>query len=354
MRRWRDVMTVLLPLLFTAQAFAQAPAVRDCRDDNGVDRCDPQEQRRMLALFGLLPVEDHVEAGSQLRRAHYVDGYGREVVAVVFIRPRGEDPVLRVHFPRRGSEARIDPLQAPVPAEIWENVLRRSDHFDRDLVPVPAGGPIICMHSWVYTVEAVDPARGPNLPATVRRRTGDACDDDLVQAYAWELQEEAIRLLPHCDRLDPEMHRNSATRLAACAMLGGDRLAAATVHNLASRLSRIDGPSDERIAGGLFDYRATLSWNGERIGGDGGLAARAWAQRIGGEAGGNFFITAVRGESADRVVVEGLLSRVEERPDEQPDIYLNAPVEQVWTRRYGNDFSIENATIGAFAPVRRD
>ena len=60
----------------------------------------------------------------------------------------------------------------------------------------------LCMHAWVYTVEATDPPEpGPNATSPpARAATGNACFNDLVQAAAVELLHNAT--LVHDDVLD--------------------------------------------------------------------------------------------------------------------------------------------------------
>ena len=165
---------LLFSLLVAAPASPQGTPERDCRDDRGVDRCDEAQQRRVRELFGVRSIEEHRAAGDQVRRAFYVDGYGRDVVAIAFIRSPGRDPEVWVHYPRRDGEPTPEPLRAPVPRPVWNDVIERGEHFDRDVLsrPAPAAEPRVarpagdaaedpetiplCLHSWVFTIEAVD------------------------------------------------------------------------------------------------------------------------------------------------------------------------------------------------------
>jgi hypothetical protein len=329
------------------------PPPGDCRDDRGVDRCKVEQQRRVRDLFGVKPIEAHRNSGDQIRRAFYVDGYGRDVVAITFIRPKGSDPALWVHFPSEANGKRSEPLRAAVPLDVWEGVLRRSDLFDRQLASPPTARSrsgsdeiLLCLHSWVYTVEATDPAQGEYRPATLRRKTEDACDDGPAEAYAAELTIAAVPLLPHCARLDRARHRNEAAQLSACRLLRGDRLAAAEVMNRLDELRNIEGPEDLALARGLFSDEAQIDWAGELYNSRGGAAA-VWAKKLAEGGRTNLYYEAFEGESAERVRFVGLFSRAAEGEDK----YRQARVEQIWTREDG-DFRIERVTVGAFEPER--
>ena len=343
-----------LAALLLVQAPEAKPTVQrhppqgDCRDDRGVDRCSAEQQRRVRDLFGVQPIEAHRDAGDQVRRAFYVDGYGTDVVAIAFVRPKGGEPSLWVHFPKGDEGKRHEPLSAPVPQDVWDGVIQRSSHFDRQLLPLrdevaESGEMTLCMHSWVFTVEATDPAEGEYRPATLRRKTEDACDDGLVEAYAQELYRAAVPLLAPCARLDRSLHRNEATLLSACRLLRGDRLAAAEVMNLLDRLD-IEGPEDSARLNGLFAYDARIDWAGEPLG-TSGDAAKAWAKKVSEGGSTRLYWDHVEGETSDRVRFVGLLSR----SVEGEAIYRNARVELIWTRD-GRSFQIERGTVGPFEP----
>ena len=344
----------IAPLLLLAAPAKTPPAERhpplgDCRDDDGVDRCSADQQRRVRELFGVKPIEAHRDAGDQVRRAFYVDGYGNDVVAIMFIRPKGGDPSLWIHFPKASDGTRSEPLQAPVPAEVWDGVIRRSSHFDKPLHPLPearsdSGEITLCIHSWVYTVEATDPAAGEYRPATLRRKTEDACDDGLAEVYAGELQRAAVALLPPCDRLDRSQHRNEATLLSTCRLLRGDRLAAAEVMNQLEEFRYVEGPEEAVLLRGLFAYDARIDWAGEALD-TANKPAETWAKKMAEGGRTSLYYDYIEGESANRVRFVGLLSRSIEGEAR----YLQARVEQIWVRD-GRNFHIERATVGPFEP----
>ena len=327
------------------------PPPGDCMDDRGVDRCKPEQQRRVREMFGVKPIEAHRDSGDQVRRAFYVDGYGHDVVAIAFVRPKGGDPSLWIHFPREPEGKPAEPLRAPVPLEVWENVVERSVHFDRQLVPLPdevgtasSEEITLCLHGWVYTIEATDPARGEHQPATLRRRTEDACDNGLTETYAQELERAAVPLLAPCARLDPRQHRNGATLLSACRLLSGDRLAAAEVLNRSHPFFR-DADDAAELAR-LFEYDATVDWNGERNEGR-NSAARFWAAKVQGSGGSRFYYDGVDGKGGGEVLVKGRLFRPVEVPDGAPSLDEVARVEQLWSEREGA-FAVRSVTVGPF------
>lgn len=341
-------------LFLAAPVPAQEPATKpspSCTDDSMIDRCDAGQQARVRALFEVRPVEEHLAAGDQLRRVFYVDGYGSDLAVITFIRPRGADPRLEVRFPKGREGDAWKPLEAAMSKAAWDETIERSELFDRALAPRGARGEApICLHSWVYTVEAADPALG-GAPQRLRRKTGNACHDDLVQAYATEVQRAAVQLLPACALLDPRQHRNEATLLLTCARLEGDRMAAAEAVNRADLLAAINGAADAGRAQGVFGYNATIDWNGERIGGDRNGAMAGWLQRIVGESYARLTIRRVVGEAADRVRIEGELNRrVGTGTGERTE---SAPVTlHMETSHPRGDFIVARAVVGAFAPLR--
>jgi hypothetical protein len=346
----------------SAATAAQDNPGRNCTDDRGVDRCTAAQHREVLELFGMQPIEAHEASGDQVRRVFYVDGYGRDLVAIAFVRAAGRDPMLSVHFPRREGESPREPLTAMVPQRVWEDLLFRSQMFDRELAP-PASSPSrpvveavpICLHSWVYTVEAADPASPADFRrAMIRRKVEDACQEGLAEVFAVEAQRAALPLLPACASLDPDQHRNPASILAACAMLHGDRMAAAAVMNRALALRRAHGPDDLIRIEGLFDYRGSVDWNGERAGGENNEAARFWLAKLGERDQTNFYIDRLEGESAYRVRVAGSLVRPVEGNTSGNGPYERATVEQIWSYGPGREFQIETATVGPFVVITYD
>jgi hypothetical protein len=328
----------------------QRPAVPpECSDDRGVDRCSAEQHRRVLSLYGLAPIERLLEEGAQVRRVFFVDGYGRDLVALNFVRARGGDPAVTVHHPAREGAPPADPMRALLPMAAWRDVLLRSSHFDRRLAPRaeaprPREEINICLHSWVFTVEAADPdAEGRG--AGTRRAVQDACSEGMVAPLATALAEVALPLFPPCAALDPRRHRGAAGQLAGCARLEGDRHAAAEVVNESAVLLDARGPDDLRQLGPHFLEEAVIDWNGERLSGD--ALAEAWIERTLRPTRTSLYLERYRGESTDRVRARGSLIR---RDSDQAT--SEAPVEITWLRARGFGPRIERITVGAFVPFR--
>lgn len=241
---------LVLALAFAPPAFANAPAELSCSDDNGFDRCDLDNQKKTRANYGLDDIGTLVAQGSYVRRTMLVDGYGNDILAVSFVREKGMDPYVEIRAPLRKGAEEPRRIRLPIALSEWNDVLAKGRYFDRDLAPVklPDGSqaPLnICLHSWVVTVEAGDPARlsDNSLPATdlkpeIRTKTQSACDDGLAIEYAFQLADMAYDLIPVCRSVDPAYQRNKATALNACLSMSGDRAAAGQALSLVHEMRR--------------------------------------------------------------------------------------------------------------------
>lgn len=336
-----------------ASAHAQPTVDRNCSDDRGRDRCAPAEQARARALFGMETIEHHRDAGEQVRRVFYVDGYGRDVVAIAFVRRPGHDPEVRIHFRREEGVADFAPLVAPVPLGEWNRLIERSTQFDRMLVSPPQpDGPdemTFCIHSWVFTAEATDPPRFEAERASIRRRTEDACSDGLTEAFAREAYWAAVPLFPHCALLNAEHYRTPANQLAACGILSGDRMAAAHVRNRVEELFRVEDIDDLPRVTPLFDYETRIDWNGTTTEDRGAeAAARFFLSRMM-EAGANsFFVESIEGLGHDRVRLRGGFVRFVRPPGQDEEAAEAARAEMIWHSSYGDDFAIQSVTVGPY------
>jgi hypothetical protein len=354
----RLTWTLAFLLLTVAPAAAQRTPDRNCTDDNGVDRCDAEQQRRTRALFGVRSIEEHRDAGDQIRRVFYVDGYGRDMVLISFIRAPGREPMANVHFPRREGERPRQPFEAPVPHAVWDDVLWRSARFERSFAtqpppPQPGEGQIVtmCIHSWVYTIEANDPRRRSE-PASLRRKTEDACEDGPGEMFAIELQRAALPLFPACAALDPEQHRNPASQLAACAILSGDRLAAAEVMNLLDRFRRARRPEDSEMLAGIFDFGARFDWQGTQYVSRDAHPENFWLERMAADRAQGLYYDSIEGLSADRVRVRGSLHRSVDLPNAGGTTHYRAPVEMIWVSTSVREFQVESVTVGSWQVQR--
>lgn len=342
------ILTAFLLLLSLAPAPGAAQGRRTadpCRQEGRETACFIAHEQDYLGIYGLATAESHRAAGVAIRRAMFIDGYGRHLVAVEFRRAPGREPLVAVYPPREERAASLaEPaLVAAVPLDDWQEVESRGRYFDRALAPRveprEPGMITICTHAWVYFVEYTDPvAEQPSRQ--LRRRVENACDGALTGEYATLLSDLAVRLLPACAALDRDLHRNSAALLNICARFDGDRLAAASVFNRIGALRGGGHPSQLPLLQGLFDSRATLDWNGERIERQ---LAEAWLSRTS-EPPASFFVRRIHGESARRVRLEGALERW---TDNGENLWV-APVEMIWAFTPAQVYLIEQATVGAF------
>jgi hypothetical protein len=342
-------------LWFPAPLWAQASPQPDCRDDDGTDRCAAAEQRRMRDSFGVRSIEEHRDAGDQVWRVFYVDGYGRDLILISFVRAAGRDPMAWVHYPRRDGEPRTEPLQAPVPQAVWDEVGRRSENFDRSFALFPGEDPAlrsICLHGWVYVMESAERRRGRS-PAPIRRKTESACEDGPGGVFATELQRLTLPLFPHCAALDPEQHRSPATMLAACRLLHGDRLAAAEVLNLAGGFRSLGGSEDAHRLAGRFASETEIDWNGEHYRGAGHRAPAFWIARLERtDSVANFYFERVEAQDANNAVLTGTISRSVDTPQGRSAGHQRARVRQEWMRDFNGDMQIARAMIGPWEAAR--
>ncbi len=141
--RWKIALAPGLLALLVAGEGGQAKPSRECRDERGKDRCSPEEHEATLKLFGAPSVDQHRAAGAVVRRVFYVTNSGSDLIAIAFIRPRGRDPALKVYLKQTHGDPPRPPMEAPVPADVWDEVVRRSAHFERRLdrhISVDASG----------------------------------------------------------------------------------------------------------------------------------------------------------------------------------------------------------------------
>ncbi|HYI48350.1 MAG TPA: hypothetical protein VEX35_07800 [Allosphingosinicella sp.] len=357
-----QVRSFLLALLLAGPAHAQSEADRDCTDDNGVDRCAAAQQARVRALYGVETIEAHRDAGDQVRRVFYVDGYGYDIAAIAFLRRPGHDPEVRVHFKREEGGPLHAPMVAPVPIDDWELLIERSAHFDRALVPRPEpprfenGEELVtvCLHASLYMAEATDPAREGGEAATLRRRAEGGCSRGTTGAFAREVSRAALPLFPHCALLNPSHYRTPADQLVACRVLSGDRPAAAQVRNQLEALSWADTMAELPEIARLFDNRTRIEWNGElHAGREADGAARFFLAKMLEGGRRDLVIDSIEGLSDRRVRFRGNLVRSVARPDGQEEVSETAPVEMIWELEYRGRFMIRSLTVGPSARPRR-
>jgi hypothetical protein len=347
---WVRALALLWMFVCAAGADAQTPP---CTEDRLFDRCDPEQHRRVLELFGMPPIETHHEAEDWVRRAFYVDGYGNDVVAISFIRTRGREPFVSVHVPRRDGGPAQSPLIASVPQDVWVDVLRRSTLFDRELVPPRpdnSGWETICLHPWVWTVEGTDPPPDVGPRTGIRRKVQNSCDYGPAGQFADELAIAALSLLSYCRSLDLADYRSEGLLLAECFKLHGDRNAAAVTRNRVADLQYASDFGQPSAMGLIFASDAVMELNGNVQ--DAGEPEDIWSKQVWGPRLNGTFMTvdAVEAESAARVTVVGTLSRswpLDPAEPDGPSRRERARVELRWTAYY-DTFELARVSIGPF------
>jgi hypothetical protein len=362
MIRW-VALVLLLARAWLLPAQANAQEQRDaegCRADRNTENCAAARARYFQRLYGVRPFEAHRDAGDQVRRVFYVDGYGNDVVAISFERHPGRDPMLFVYLQHLAGEPAPAPLQAPVPEAVWHDLIERSALLDRRVVPEPEPAPSaegeqtvrLCTDGWTYTAEATDPPPFEGAEPTLTRRTEGACDDGLIELFAGEVERAAFPLIPHCAGLDRSQYRNAATLFQTCAVLRGDRMAAAVAMNSAHELFRIERAEDWSLLESAFGYETVIDWNGTHSANrPAAEAARLWVNKAL-EAGPNgFYVEEMEGETRARVRLRGGFIRFVNVPGQTEQAMERAVAELVWEGD-GRSFVIERATVGPWLPFR--
>ncbi len=341
----------LIALAFAAAFMGQEPTVpRDCRDDNGTDRCAEENRAAALTTLGMSSIEAEKAEGVEVYRILQVDGYGRLMPSIAYERRPGQAPQVVIY----GAEG--NRLAAPVSAREWEAVQGMARFADRALEPLPgAADPLanICLHAWLSTVEIANAAERGVPEGPVRRRTESACNGGLTTRFAFELPVLAIKHFPECDLLDPEDHRNDMTRIAQCIRLRGDRIAAAELMNQVGWRLTPDDHADTPQAWARQlrpNGRSRLDWAGERVadGANGNAVIRDLARRQAENPSLRAYISSFNATSSTRVETTGRVDM--DGPD---DSRLSAPFNQVWVwNSYGLNWALESWTVQPFAAVR--
>lgn len=335
---------MLMSMIAALTLATAAPAKDRCGDDDGNDRCSAAEQEKMRRLYRLESIATH--ANAQVRRIFFISGYGNDTVAIEFVRAHGRGPVVRVHFRHIDGMTDLSPIEKELNLSQWSDVLALSRDFDKSFAgPAKAKGKdsdeaiTMCLHSWVYWGEAIDPGGKP------RSVVDNACNDPPVETFAWQAAKMAIAAFPHCDLLDRSLGRNDAALLASCSGLAGDRLAAARVFNEAKGFRFLDDKQGGTLAE-LAGYQVKLDLQGTAYAGK--EAEAAWDGLV---ADGNtyYYWDEARGIDSETVkVVGGVIRRgkAEGGSDDQ-----RADVSMTWEED-GGQFEIKSITVGAFRPYR--
>ncbi|WP_454761348.1 hypothetical protein [Caulobacter segnis] len=277
-------------------------------------------------------------ANTLVVRVAFTDSNGQPAGLVSFIRAPGEEPRVEVRMPPANEwRQAFPPMTATISAATWRALVEDGVGFD--IVPAPPPPPepgkvdalALCMHPWSVTVETVD-ALGD-----VRRAGENACRKGAALRYGFALAKVAVEALPACAGLDAGRTRNAVTQLGECALLSGDRAAAAEAYNVwkTPGFARPPGPDFARPLGALFFDQAEVTWPGAPMAKGIFAASQAWVAR---GADQYFQPRKIIGDRADLVRMQGVIWT---RPNAGAD-YASVPATLIWTRENGFGFRVRS------------
>lgn len=338
-------------LAASAQA-TDGDVARNCRDDNGVDRCARLAED--VRTLGMASLEDEQAAGTEVYRITQINGGGQLMPGVAYERRLGASPQVVV-YATDGVR-----MAAAVPLAEWEAVQGMARFADRELKPLPGeADPLanICFHAWLSTVEIVNAANRGRPDGPIRRRMESACGGALTSRFAFDLPTLAIKHFPDCDALNPNDYRNDITRLAQCVRFKGDRLAAAQlVNQIGLRLVPEEAEGSPLAWARRLQPNSTtrIDWDGQVMTGGGGARSRIAIFMAGMQTENpslRAYLSTFEGVSSTRVEVEGDASI--EDPQNQNGPPLSAPFRQVWIWDVnGLNWALESWVVEPFAPLR--
>lgn len=348
-----SLIAFALAAVLAASGQAQdGDATRNCRDDNGVDRCARLAED--VRILGMASLEDEQAAGTEVYRITQINGAGRLMPGVAYERRVGAAPQVVVYA--TGGVR----MAAAVPLAEWEAVQGMARFADRELKPLqgePSSELTICLHSWLSTVEIANAANRGRPDGPVRRRTESACGGALTSSFASDLPTLAIKHFPDCDALNPNDYRNDITRLAQCVRFKGDRLAVAQLVNQVGL--RLVPEESEGLplawARRLQANSATrIDWGGQVVTGGGGarspiaiFMARVQTENPSLRA----YLSTFEAVSSTRVEVVGDAAINDPQDENGPP--LSAPFRQVWIWDVnGLNWALESWVVEPFAPLR--
>ena len=304
---------------------------RGCGDDDGNDRCSEMVQRKMRALYGFEPVAQLAKQGKNVRRAMIVDGYGRDLLAISFIRNAKGAAMVELRLPCAKSARCPPPLIASVSLEAWKSVVTIPDGLanGKPRSSNRGGDEIdICLHGWVVVAEAA----GPGLKGGAVRATESACSDGPLVPYAFAMAEQALGQLPDCAVLKAGVFRNTPSLLASCANLRGNRRAAGEAYLIARDLDDLDTRGGKGI---------------------GGLLARAAQDKASAFdaalKGARFYTSDISASDQDHARITGTLHRRSEKIADESSAEL-----QLDFIREDGRMVIAGYRLGDFKPVPQD
>jgi hypothetical protein len=336
----------LLPLV--APAAAQRWPDERCIEEPNLAPCLQSRADDLARSYGVQPIEAHRDAGDEVLRIFYVKNGDRALISLV--RAPGRDPMAYVYFPRLEGGPAPPPMQAPIPQQVWDEILFRAAYADRSLVPVPppeSDSQTICLHPWNYVFEASIPATPAlGIRARIRRHSINSCDDAPLLQFAADLQRLALPLFPACEALRAELFGNAVQRLERCTRLSGDRLSAAEIMNLAHAFEIMGG---SETLSDLFASDAAIHWDGRRRATNDDQPAAFWRARVAEDRVNGFSIEAADGGPEGRVRLTGHLYR--DQPGTNDGTVARASFEQLWVTNWSGR-QVASVVVGPWEVYR--
>jgi hypothetical protein len=331
--------------IFASPAAAQRWPDPDCFPDPNIPSCLQSRADGLARDYGVRRIEEHRDAGDEVVRIFYE--HNSDLALIEFVRAPGRDPVANVYFPRSAVQQAATPMQAVIPQAVWSEAVERAAYADRSFVSVPpreSDGQTVCLHPWAYVFEASDPAAPEfGIRARIRRHSIDSCDAAPLLQFAADFRRLALPLFPACDALDPRAYGNEVLRLVICQVLSGDKLAAATVMNMAYTFQTARGPEDLRDLQELIDSNAVIDWNGRRRTAEDRNPAAFWLARVAEHQVVSFVVRRAEGLPGGHVRVTGYL--LCSRPGTNDGTYLQAHFEQAWATTWSGT-QVVSLTVG--------
>ena len=226
-------------MLLATPAFAQEleDFASGCADDSGSDRCSDAAVKAWHERYGLRPVDTMATDGTAVRRMLYVDGYGRDVLAISAIRAKNAPPVIEIRRPRNKDGVIPTTWTRPISEKAWDRIIGDAATAHRRFAPeTKADDVAICLHAWVSRFESGDPRRlAPFVVGQMwldpesRAMTASACGGGPTDRFGATLAEVAVETFGECSSIDADRMRNGIALIEACMGLRGDTIAAGHV-----------------------------------------------------------------------------------------------------------------------------
>ena len=243
---------MLISIIMALQAGPSVPPRDPCLDDNGRNVCSERAKAEVLAKMGVASIEAEAATGAEVYRVRHVDGYGRDMPVIAFVRRPGQSPQVEVSGPE-GKR-----LVSAIPMSVWNKVVSEGRFADRQMIPLEDEPLTICLHAWVTSIEMANTYRNGRDPGAVRTAVQGTCAPGLAVTYGFKLAQWAKSALSPCDSIDETLVRGDVGALAACLNLEGDTAAAASLFN--SKSSGRPRYGLDTTDGGV--WRAYLGTNG--------------------------------------------------------------------------------------------